>query len=193
MLFQLVQVVYWLALSTWFGGVLFIAISAPVILKTVREQDPLLPKVLSVNLEAEHGTLLAGTIIGNLVSALARIELICAGLLLITLIAQWVLMDIHNSSNFVLLLVRSALLIAATVIEIYDWRILWPKILKTREEFIEHADEPEVANPLREQFDRLQRDSFTLLTILVALLLAMILFSANVHSPPSTLAPISRT
>jgi hypothetical protein len=193
MLFQLVQVVYWLALSTWFGGVLFIAISAPVILKTVREQDPLLPRVLSVNLEAEHGTLLAGTIIGNLVSALARIELICAGLLLITLIAQWVSMDIHNSSNFALLLVRSALLIAATVIEIYDWRILWPKILKTREEFIEHADEPEVANPLREQFDRLQRDSFTLLTILVALLLAMILFSANVHSPPSTLTPISRT
>ena len=28
MLFQLVQILYWLALATWFGGVLFIAVAA---------------------------------------------------------------------------------------------------------------------------------------------------------------------
>src|SRR5580704_19328585 len=62
MLLDLVQVVYWLALSTWFGGVLFIAAAAPVIIKTVKDADPLLPTVLSVNLEGQHGTLLAGGI-----------------------------------------------------------------------------------------------------------------------------------
>src|SRR3954454_21167129 len=61
-LYQIVQIVYWLALATWFGGVLFVAISAPVILRTVRENNPILPHVLSVNLEGQHATLLAGSI-----------------------------------------------------------------------------------------------------------------------------------
>ena len=59
-LFQLVQIVYWLALATWFGGVLFVAIAAPAVFRTVRENNPVLPHVLSVNLEGQHGTLLAG-------------------------------------------------------------------------------------------------------------------------------------
>jgi hypothetical protein len=69
---HLVQILYWLALSTWFGGVLFVALSAPVIFRTVREQNPLLPTVLSVNLEGQHGTLLAGSIVGNLLTMLLR-------------------------------------------------------------------------------------------------------------------------
>ncbi len=49
--FQLIQIVFWLALSTWFGAVLFIAVAAPIIFRTVRESNPVLPMVLSVNLE----------------------------------------------------------------------------------------------------------------------------------------------
>ena len=45
-------------------------VAAQVIMRTMHENNPLLPHVLSVNLEGQHGTLLAGTIIGNLISTL---------------------------------------------------------------------------------------------------------------------------
>ena len=51
MLFQLVQTVYWLALSIWFGGAMFIGVAWQIIHRTVRESNPVLPHVLSVNLD----------------------------------------------------------------------------------------------------------------------------------------------
>jgi hypothetical protein len=81
-----VQIVYWLALSTWFGGVLFVALAAPVIFNTVRESNPILPTVLSVNLENQHSTLLAGSIVGNLIERLTRIEYACAAALLLGMV-----------------------------------------------------------------------------------------------------------
>src|SRR5690349_16620971 len=87
-LYQFIQIAYWLALATWFGAVLFIAVSWPVIYSTVREADPVLPTVLSVNLEGQHGSLLAGTIVANLIARLTRIQLICAGVLLIAIAVQ---------------------------------------------------------------------------------------------------------
>jgi hypothetical protein len=158
---------------------LFIAVAAQVIFRTVRESDPILPNVLSANLEGQHGTLLAGTIIGNLITMLSRIELICAGILLVTIIAQWFLIDLAVPWNRSSMFVRSALFLAATLIVIYDWRFLWPKIWRYRQQFIENADDPERANPAREQFHRHQRESVTLLSILVFLLLGIVLFSGN--------------
>ena len=75
--FIVVQIAFWMALSTWFGAVIFVVMAPPVILRTVRKQNPLLPSVLSVNLEGQHGTLLAGSIIGELMVPLIRIELVC--------------------------------------------------------------------------------------------------------------------
>src|SRR6188472_1825196 len=86
---QIMQIAYWLALSTWFGGVLFIGIAAPIIFRTVRESNPVMTDVLSVNLEGQHATLLAGTIVSNLLARLAKIEIICAAIILLALIPQF--------------------------------------------------------------------------------------------------------
>src|SRR5436309_10387040 len=135
--FQIVQIIYWLALSTWFGGVLFIAVAAPIIFRTVRENDPLLPTVLSVNLEGQHGTLLAGSIVSNLLSTLSRVELGCVAALLLTIIVQWVKhwQDLPTS------ILRSAMFVAAVVLAVYDWRFVSPRIERSRKQYIEHADE----------------------------------------------------
>lgn len=178
-LFDFVQIVYWLALSTWFGGVLFIALSAPVIFRTIRESDPTLPTVLSVNLEGQHSTLLGGTIMSNLVSMLLRIELGCAAAILVTLIAQWAL----HAQDWVMAFIRTALFVAAVILVIYDWRLIWPRIVRHRQEYIDHADEPEVANPARTQFNRYQRESLILLMAVVALLLGVIVFSTSISRP----------
>jgi hypothetical protein len=198
MFFQLVQIVYWLALSTWFGSVLFIALAAPIIFKTVEEKNPILTDVLSVNLDGQHGTLLAGTIVANLIQRLLIVELICAAALLIALIAQPFLIDLSRSpvdplsDNRAAAFVRSALFLGAGGIVLYDWFAVWPRIAASRKQYIDHADEPEVANPAKEQFDRAQRQSMTLLTVLAAILLGMILFSSNI-APAMQTQPIVQT
>jgi hypothetical protein len=179
-LIHLIQIIYWLALATWFGGVLFVAVAAPIIFRTVREANPVLPGVLSVNLENQHGTLLAGSIVGNLLSTLLRVELVCAGALLIPLVAHWFLLDL-SGPNIIFPIVRCALYLAAVVLVIYDWRSVWPKVWRYRQQYIDHADEPEVANPAKDQFDRYHGESVRILSIVLALLLGIILFSGNIR------------
>src|SRR4051812_24498144 len=151
MAFPLVQILYWLALSTWFGGVLFIAIAAPIIFRTVREANPIMTSVLSVNLEGQHGTLLAGTIVSNILHFLTRIELGCAAAMLIALVSQFFLLEM-TEQNVTSLALRLLIFVCATGLVIYDWLVVWPRIMKSRQEYLDHADEPEVANPAKDEF-----------------------------------------
>jgi hypothetical protein len=189
MWFQLVQIVYWLALATWFGSVMFIAIAAPIIFRTVRQANPVMTSVLSVNLEGQHATLLAGSVVGNILARLALIELGCAGAILLTTIAQFLLADM-TGSNFPAAMLRLILCIAAGAIVGCNRFLIWPRIVRSREQYIDHADEPEVANPAKDRFDRDHRLSMTLLTITLGALLLLILYSSNV-TPARTTAPVA--
>lgn len=186
-MFQLIQVLYWLALSTWFGGVLFIAIAAPVIFRTIGDADPTLPRVLSVNLEGQHGTLLAGSIVANLLGTIVWIEIGCAGALAASMIAQLFFIDV-GGRNLFLPLMRGALLLAGAALVIYDWRIVWPKVQKYRQEYIDHADEPDIANPAKDQFDRYHAESVGVLRNILFILLGIILFSGDIR-PTRTISP----
>jgi hypothetical protein len=173
-LFPVVQIGYWLALATWTGSVLFILIAAPIILRAVEEADPTLPKVLSVNLEGQHSTLLAGTIVANLLTALTQLALICAAVLVLTIAVQLA----RQSEPTVYVIGRLALFVGALVLTLYNWRVVWPKIEKHRQEYINNADNPELAEPAQAQFDRYHRETETILKITVLLLVGMIVFSA---------------
>ncbi|MGE5611896.1 MAG: hypothetical protein ACM359_21800 [Bacillota bacterium] len=177
--YQLIQTLYWLALSTWFGGVVFVAVAAPIIFRTIREANPILPTVLSVNLENQHASLLAGATVANILRRLSTIQLGCAAVLLLMLIAQWLVMD-RGPAHVVHGIIRSVLFVAAVVLVVYDRYVTWPKVWKYREEYIANADEPEVANPAKEQFDRYHRESMWLLFVVMVLLSLMIVFSSNV-------------
>jgi len=178
-LFQLVQIIYWLALATWFGGALFIAIAAQVIHRTVKEANPILPNVLAVNLEGQHATLLSGTIVSNLLKRMTMLELSCAAALAIASVGQLFLIDLTDN-NRVAMIMRIAMLLAAAAIVVYQWRVVWPKIEIFRQQYIEHADDPDVANPAKDQFDQEQKGTVTLLMFVLFLLLGMILFSGNI-------------
>jgi hypothetical protein len=183
MAFQLIQIVYWLALSTWFGGVLFVAIAAPVIFRTVRENDPVLTNVLSVNLEGQHSTLLAGSIVRNLLVRLSQIVFGCIALLIVALIGQFFVADLSGGgveNNIAAALIRWILCVAAAGVTAYDRFVIWPTIENYRKEYIDHADEPEIANPAKDAFDREHRRSMTLLSIVIALLLLLIMYSSNI-------------
>jgi hypothetical protein len=180
-MFPVIQIAYWLALATWFGGLLFVAIAAPVVFRTVRDADPTLPKVLSVNLDGQHATLLSGTIVGNILESLRRVQLICAGILLLAILGQWFFIDRNDKEQLVGAIVRTALYLGAVAMLLYDWRVVWPRIQQYRNEYIDHADEPDVANPAKENFDRYHQESVTIVGIMLLLLLGMILFSGNIR------------
>ncbi|HEV7299737.1 MAG TPA: hypothetical protein VGN72_10260 [Tepidisphaeraceae bacterium] len=190
-LFQLVQIAYWLSLSTWFGAVLFIAIAAPTIFKTVTDYKPILPTVLSVNLENQHATLLAGSIVGDLVARLSRVQLACAAVLGLTLLLQAFMIDLRSGpdafrSNFGAFALRVMLFFGATAVMLYDWRIHWPRVLAHRERYIDNADDPDIANPAKDDFDREGRRTVTLLMAVVGMLLGMIVFSGNIMPKAGT-------
>ena len=49
---------------------------------------------------------------------------------------------------------------------VYDTWFVWPRIQTFRQEYIDHADEPDVANPAKEQFDRYHQESVHIRNIL---------------------------
>jgi hypothetical protein len=179
---DIVAILYWLSLSTWFGGVVFVAVVAPLIMRTVRESNPILTNVLSVNLEGQHGTLLGGSIVGRIINVLTRIELGCAAALLLCTIVQFALLR-PNGMELIGPLVRLALYLAAVAVLVYDYRVVWPRMWKYRQEYIDHADEPDIANPALDQLNRYQGEGANLLFMRVGILLALILFSATLRPP----------
>jgi hypothetical protein len=188
MAFQVVQILYWLALSTWFGGVLFIAVAAPIIFKTVRDANPIMPGVLSVNLDGQHGTLLAGSIVGNLLSRLGNVQILCGTVLLLTSIGQFFMINLVGQ-NRVAAILRTCMIGLALAVAAYDRFVVWPRISRYRQEYLEHADDPEVANPAKENFDREHHHSVSLLSGVLFLLLGTILFSANISPGPVAAPP----
>jgi hypothetical protein len=180
LLFEFVQILYWLSLSTWFGGVLFVLLAPPIILRTVRESNPLLPLVLSVNLDGQHGTLLAGAIVSNLLGPVIKAELMCAVGMFVAIIGQWCLVDVSGADMFPPIL-RSAMFVAAVIFVLYNWRSVWPKVLRYRQEYLDNADDPDKANPALDLFDRYQNESLVIIRNVLFLLLGIILFSANIR------------
>jgi hypothetical protein len=177
--FLLMQTFYWLALATWFGGVLFVALMAPVIFRVVRDSNPILPHVLSVNLENEHGSLLAGSIVGGILQALGQVQYICAGVMAIMLIGQWILME-HSWIQVTMAVIRTTLFVGAVALVMYDRYLVWPRAWSARQDYIDHADEPELANPAKDRFDQHHRESVRVLFIVLAMLSLIIVFSSAI-------------
>jgi hypothetical protein len=67
---------------------------------------------------------------------------------------------------------------------VYDWRIVSPRLFAFRQTYIDQADNPEIANHAKDQFDRLARENVNMLFLQTLLLLGLILFSANIVYVP---------
>lgn len=185
MVFQLVQAGYWLALSVWFGGAVFLAVAAGVIFRVVREQRPVLPQVLAVNLEDQHAMLLGSTLMAQLVKVIGRTQLVMAAATLLGTLLHFFVAD-TGGTNLTAAIFRAFLAVIATGVLAYDRLIVFPRLQAARQTYIDHADEPELANPARDTFHRDQQLSLTLLMVQVALLAGLILFSSAI-TPASDL------
>ncbi|HEX8914204.1 MAG TPA: hypothetical protein VF796_17785 [Humisphaera sp.] len=186
MLFEIVQMLYWLALAAWFGLVLFGAMATPVVFRTVQDADPTLPTVLSVNLDGQHSALLSITIVAQVLARLVWMQVVCAVALAVALAAQWLLIGSGGGSQVMFIsVIRSALYLAAVGLLVYGWRVVWPRAAQQRKRYIDNADNPEEALPARDQLTKLQRESEIVQLALATVLSALILFSANLRPPTS--------
>ncbi|MGC4032569.1 MAG: hypothetical protein QM754_12715 [Tepidisphaeraceae bacterium] len=174
----LVLSLFWLALSTWFGCVLLSAIVPPIILRVTRTADPTLPRVLSVNLDQQHSTLLASQIVGELLSTLFKLEGVCAIALLPALVGQWFIID-RQGLNLLLPILVSGLYVGSVACLLYGWHVVWPKVLAHRTKYIENADDVDVANAELDQFDLYSHQMSAVVRNLLFALMGMILFAAN--------------
>lgn len=185
MIYQLVQAGFWLALSTWFGGAVFVAVTASVVFRTLREQNPVLPQVLSVNLEGQHGTLLGSTIMSSVLASMGRVQLVCAAVTLMALGSHFAITD-TTGQNLTAAVVRVVLAALAAGVFAYDRYVVFPRLSRNRQSYLDHADEPDAANPARDAFDKDQQLSLTLLMVLTCLLAGLIFFSAPITPAPTS-------
>ncbi len=181
----LIDTLYWRARAPGFGCVLTSAIVPPIVFRKIREADPTLPRVLSVNLDKQHSTLLAGDVVREILQVLFRLEAICAIGFLLPLVGKWFYVD--RSGVLILLpLMVTALYVLAMAFLFYGWRVVWPKVIDHRTKYLEHADEPDIANAELDQFDRYSNELFAVVRNMLFALLGTILFSA-------VLRPVTQT
>lgn len=196
-LYQAVQILYWLVLSTWLGSMVFLALAAPVIFRVARRLDVKVPKYSDGALRDEQPTILAGEMVGAMLARLAQIQMLCASLMFPLLIGQLGLANIAGTNLFAAI-IRLSLWLSAVVILNIEWRWHYPKTWQLREAYLASSETPEAAATLRTRFEKEHHRSETFFQATVFLLIGMVMFSANVTpkatveiapAAPATLAP----
>jgi hypothetical protein len=82
--------------------------------------------------------------------------------------------------NKVHAIIRTVIFVAAAAIVLYDRYGVWPKLMQHRQTYIDHADEPDIANPAKDQFDKYQGEEMRLLVFQIILLSLLMIFSGVV-------------
>lgn len=172
----LIDATYWLSLATWFGAAMFSVIAPPIILRVVQKHDPTLPRVLSVNLDHQHSSLLSGEIVSELLQTLFRVQIVSALCFAPALVAKWFMVDLVDLAKLAPIAV-SALYVGSLFFLIYGWRVTWPATIKERQTYIDNADNPDVANAALDRYEQHSHDCVNVLRNLLFLVLGMILFS----------------
>lgn len=186
-MFPLVDAIYWLSLATWFGCVLGIAIVPPIVMRVIRHADPTLPRVLSVNLDKQHSVLLAGEVISAIVATFFRLQLLCAGVYLIPLVAKWFSVD-RSGVNVIVPILISALYVLSVSFLIYGNWVVLPKVMRHRQTYLDNADNPDIANPELDLFDRYSHELFTIIRNMLFAVSGMIVLSTALRPIVLTLS-----
>ncbi|HEY0008631.1 MAG TPA: hypothetical protein VGB55_07900 [Tepidisphaeraceae bacterium] len=173
----LIDALFWLTLASWFGSALVCAVAPPIILKAIHDADPTLPRVLSVNLDHQHSTLLAGTVVGEMLKIFFRVQLVCAAVLLPALAAKWFVTNLQGPA-VVLPLMVTALYFAGLAFVLFGLLSVLPKVIAHRDKYIANADDPDIANPELDHFDRHSASMSGVVRNVLFIVLGMIVFSS---------------
>ncbi len=178
-MFPLVQAIYWFGIAAWFGTAVAVLISINSIFRTIKEHDPTLPKVLSVNIDGDHATLLAIDLLVSLLKLLNLVAIFGGTLVMVGGVGQLFLAETGGPRRVELIL-RGMLLLCSVLLVIYGWRFTTPKLARGLKTYIDQADDPEARSKNRDQIIRCYRDAVVATGALACTLGGLILFSANI-------------
>ncbi len=188
LLYQMVQIFYWLDLSIWLGSMVFLAVAAPVVFQVARRLEAKSERYSDPALADEQTTIVGGGIVGALLARLGQVQMICATALLPLMLLQFLMIDLAGT-NLAAAGVRFALWLVAVMVLLYEWRSHYPRTLALRQKYLENAGDPDVANPARDAFDREHRRSEQLFLVTVCVLIGLVMLSANISPRGKVLTP----
>lgn len=131
MIARIVNGIYYTFAGLWFGAMVMLAISAAVTFKTVRAQMPAA--------EPAAQNIFAGNIVGNLIDALAVVQMICAVVIVVCIILQSTAFSYQLKRGMVNYL-RVALLLVPVALLAFDRLHVNPTIRIHRAAMVETND-----------------------------------------------------
>lgn len=148
---------YYLALGTWLGAIVMLAISAAATFQTVRAFEPSLHVAPWDQPEhASHApSVLAGAIVGSSLNGLKVVQVICALIVVVALIAQHTLFRQYLACTVTSVRNLVRLLLVAGPVAILLLNIFWitPQILEHRDRMWDMSQPAEVREQAKEDFD----------------------------------------
>lgn len=166
-------------MAGWFGSALFLILAHRTVFAVMRDQDPTLPKVLSVNIDGDHGVLLSIHLFTKLSRLMTALGIVCATMVACGLAGQ-IAFGERVGPRFIEWIVRTGLFLASVGVVIYDRLAVTPKLSSAIASYIDQADDPEATRENREKVIRNYHEATAVLGALACTLGGLILFSANI-------------
>lgn len=145
----------------------------------MRDQDPTLPKVLSVNIDGDHGALLSIHLFTKLSRLMTALGIVCATMVAFGLAGQ-IAFGERVGPRFIEWIVRTGLFLASVGVVVYDRLAVTPKLSSAIASYIDQADDPEATRENREKVIRNYHEATAVLGALTCTLGGIILFSSNI-------------
>lgn len=152
---------HYLALGTWFGAIVMLAIGAAATFQTVRAYDPILniEPWNQPELAGRAPVVLAGAIVGASLNGLKVVQIICAIFVLATLITQHTLFRTYLTCRITSFRNLIRLALASVPIAVLLLNIFWitPNVLAHRDAMWDMSAPETTREMSRQKFDRFHK------------------------------------
>lgn len=149
---------YWLALGTWLGAMIMLALAAAAAFHVSREQGATLPSLqyATSHLQGRDAEVLAGHVVGRMIDHLAVLQMVCAVLIFLTLLLQLTMFraELHLRAGSAGNVLRVLLLVAALALLKFDRIHVNPTIHEHRAAMYETGISQQQYEVARAAFDR---------------------------------------
>ena len=176
---QVVQLLYLLGVSAWFGGLLLLTLGLPAVFVAVRDADPTLGRFVNVELEGQHVGLLSARLHEALAEAFRPVAWLSAVSATLAVAGQWVGQVADDfAGDPTRLTLRTLLLIVAGTLLLYDALRVAPRVRQARDSAEAAVRDTVKAELLSRDLEAARSERVTVSQIMLAALLGLIVFGA---------------
>jgi hypothetical protein len=185
--FRLTQAFYWLFLGLWIGGMVMLAVGAAITFKTLPEYRPTigLETYNHPDLRERAPAILAGAVTGNILKALAVIQLVCAGVVVACTVVQcvWFADYLRGGAPGGANLLRIALIALPILILGVDALVIGPRVWGFRHDMYDAQRTAAQRDDAKVHFDQYHRLNTRLFGFATLCLIGAVFASSFTFTP----------